>query len=132
MVARVIDHRRAAAAFPALALVVADWRGREIRVYRPVVQLCERLGQIIGVDLLVRRVLELHLPAMRRRRGRGDEEELAGVGEGEVLVLRLDRGRLAEVDLDALAHDGLAVEGVADGDRGIVGVEGDDDAAEGL
>lgn len=85
------------------------------------------------MDELVRGVLEAHLPAVGRAWRRGDEEELSGVGEGEVVGLGLVyRGRLAKVDLDALAHDGLAVPDLADGESGLDGVEGDDDAAEGL
>lgn len=49
---------------------------------RVVVQLGQRVGKILGVDLLVGGVLEALLPVVRWR-GRGrDEEELAGVGEG--------------------------------------------------
>lgn len=38
---------------------------------------------------------------------------------------------MAEIDLDALAHDGFAVEDLADADGGGIVEEGDDDAAEG-
>ena len=48
-----------------------------------------------------------------------------------MLVLGLDGCRVTEVDLHALAHDGLAVEDLADADGGGVVEEGDDDAAEG-
>ena len=52
-----------------------------------VVELGEGLGEVLGVNELVRGVLEAHLPSVRRR-GRGaDEEELASVGQLEVAVL---------------------------------------------
>lgn len=84
------------------------------------------------MDQLIRGALELDLPAVRRGGRRGDEEELAGVGEVKVLVARLDGRGLAEVDLDGDAHDLLAVEDVADARGRLVVHEGDDDAAEGL
>jgi len=49
-----------------------------------------------------------------------------------VFVARLDVGVGAEVDLDDIAHDGFAVEDLLDADRGILVVEGDNDAREGL
>jgi len=132
MIARVIDHRGATTAFPALALAITDRRGGEVRVIWPMMQFRQCLGQIIGMDLLVRCIFELHLPAVWWRRGWGDKEQLPGVRESQVLVFDLDGGRLAEVDLHALAHDGLAVEDLADADRGVIIVEGDDDSAEGF
>lgn len=97
-----------------------------------VVQLGEGLCEVLGVDELVRGVLEAHLPAVRRA-GRGrDEEELAGVGQLEVLGLGVGGGGLAKVDLELLAHDALAVPDLADGDGGVLVEEGDDDAPERL
>lgn len=108
--------------------------GRDGRVdgSRAVVQLGERLGEVLGVDELVGRVLETHLPAMGRRGGRRDEEELARIGKREMLILDLDGRALAKVDLEPLPHDGLAIPDRADGDGGLVVPEGDEDAAERL
>lgn len=50
----------------------------------------------------------------------------------QVLVDGLDRGGFAEVDADAVAHDGGVVEELADEDGVRGGVEGGDYAAEGL
>lgn len=97
-----------------------------------VVQLGQGVGQVLGVDELVGGVLEADLPAVGRAGRGGDEEELAGVGEGEVLVPLVDGGGLSKVDAALLAHDGLAVPDLADGDGGLLVVEGDDDAAERL
>ena len=97
-----------------------------------VVELGEGGGEVIGVDELVGGVLEAHLPAVGRARGWGDEEELAGVGEGEMLVAGTDGCVLAKVDLDLLAEDGLAVPYLADEDGAVLVKEGDDDATEGL
>lgn len=97
-----------------------------------VVQLGECVGEVLSVDQLVRCVLKSHLPTMGRRGGRGNKEELAGVGQGEVAVLRVDGGRGAEVDTAGVAEDSLAVPDLAHGYGGVVIKEGDDDAAEGL
>lgn len=84
------------------------------------------------MDDRVRRVLVAHLPAHGRTRRRTDEEELVALGQWKVLIAGV-HGRVdAEVDADAVAHQGLAVEGLADGD-GVGRVEeGDDDALEGF
>ena len=98
------------------------------------VELGEGLGEVVGVDELVRGVLEAHLPAMRGR-GRGaDEEQLAGVGQLEVAVLigKVHRGVLAEVDAASLPHDGLAIPYRPHAHGGLLIREGHDDAAEGL
>lgn len=98
-----------------------------------VVQPRQGLGQVLGVDVLVGRALDSLLPVVGRRGRRADEEELAGVGEGQVRVGRDVEGRgLAEVDAAPLAHDGLAVPDGADGYGIGLGVEGHEDAAEGL
>ena len=97
------------------------------------VQLGQGRGQVVSVDELVGGVLERLLPAVRRGRGRADEEQLAGVGQRQVLVLvEVQRRVLAEVDAAALAHDGLAVPHLAHSDGGLFVEEGNDDAAEGL
>lgn len=49
-----------------------------------------------------------------------------------MFVARFDVGVGAEVDLDYIAHDGFTVEDLLDADRGILVVEGDDDAREGF
>jgi len=49
-----------------------------------------------------------------------------------MLVLGLDVGVCAEVDLDDFAHDSLAVEDLLDSDGGVFVEEGDYDAREGL
>ena len=95
-------------------------------------QFSERNGQILGMHNLVRRLLVAHLPAHGRRGGRGDEEQLVGLGEGQVLVAGVERGIEAEVDAHAAAHDGLAVDFLADLDGGGDVEEGDDDALEGF
>lgn len=89
--------------------------------------------EVLGVDLLVGSVLEALLPVVRWR-GRGrDEEELAGVGEGEMQVLVcVDRGGLAKVGAAAFAHNGLAIPNGAHGDGVVVGVEGYENTAEGF
>ena len=92
----------------------------------------EGVGEVLGVDHLVGGVLELHLPAVGRGGGRADEEELSGVGEGQVAVPRVYGGRLAEVDTASVAHDGLAVPDGADVDGGLLVEEGDDYTAKGL
>lgn len=144
VLARLEDQRGASAsarrplaeAAGALALDGAD--GRVVHDYVDVgvgvvVQLGQGVGQVLGVDLLVGCILEALLPVMGWR-GRGrDEEELAGVGEGQVQVLVcVDGGRLAKVGAAALAENGLAVPDGAHGDGGVVGVERDEDAAEAL
>ena len=48
-----------------------------------------------------------------------------------MLVFGLDLSVVAEIDFDALAHDGFAVEDLADSNGGVVVEEGDDYAAEG-
>ncbi len=50
----------------------------------------------------------------------------------QMLVRYFDGRGLAEVDARAAAHDGFAVEELADRDGGRGGVEGDNDAAEGF
>lgn len=50
----------------------------------------------------------------------------------QVLVDWLDGCRFAEVDADAVAHDGFAVQELTDSDCGIDVVEGGDNAAEGF
>lgn len=49
-----------------------------------------------------------------------------------MLVCCFDWGGPAKVDAGAAAHNGFAVEELADEDGGGGGVEGDDDAAEGF
>ena len=78
-------------------------------------QPAERVGQVVCVGLLVGRALEAHLPVVGRRGRRADEEELAGVGQGEARSLLagvgvVERRGLAEVDAAALSEDGLAVQ----------------------
>lgn len=101
---------------------------------RVVVQLGEGLGEVLGVDLLVRGVLEAHLPAVGRAGRRRDEEQLPGVGQLEVAVLvaQVQRGVLAEVDAAPLAHDGLPVPDGPHLHGGLLVQERHDDAAEGL
>ena len=95
-------------------------------------QLRERGGQILGVNVAVRGLLVAGFPAVGRA-GRGaDEEEFGGVGGVQVLVFWVDGGGLAEVDAGAGAHDGDVVEELADEDCGGGGVEGGDYAAEGF
>ena len=49
-----------------------------------------------------------------------------------MLIRDFDGRGLAEIDARAAAHDGFAIEKLADRDGGGGGVEGDDDAAEGF
>ena len=99
---------------------------------RSCVQLGQRLGEVLRVNKCVGRVLVAHFPAHGRRRRRADEEQLVALGQVQVLLLVADLGVGAEVDSHAVAEDGLAVKDSADGDGVFDGVEGDDDAAEGL
>lgn len=122
-----VDQRGATA--PARGTAI---RGRDGRVGGTVVQLVEGGGQVVGVHELVGGVLEAHLPAVRRRGRRRDEEELAGVRQGEAVVGGVDGRVLAEVDAGAVAHDALAVPGLADADGGLLVRERDDDAPERL
>jgi len=48
-----------------------------------------------------------------------------------MLVFGLDLSVVAEIDLDALAHDGFAIEDLADSNGGVFVEEGDYYAAEG-
>jgi hypothetical protein len=96
------------------------------------VQLGKCISQILSVDQLVGRILKAHLPAVRRARRGRDEEELAGVGESEVLVALVDGRGFSKVDAALLAHDGLIIPDLADVYCGLLIEEGDDDAAEGL
>jgi hypothetical protein len=48
-----------------------------------------------------------------------------------VFVFGLDLSVVAEIDFDALTHDGFAIEDLADADGGVVVEEGDDYATEG-
>lgn len=113
------------------ALDGADGRvGRDLVV----VKLRQSRGQVVSVHLLVGGALGDLLPVVGRGWWRGDEEELAGVWQGEVGVLwgGVDGGVLAKVDAAPLAEDGLAVPDGADGNSVRYRVEGDEDAAEGL
>jgi len=67
---------------------------------------------------------------MRRARRRADEEELAGIGEGQVDVLRIYGRVLAEIDTAILAENGLAIPNLAHGDGCLIVEEGDNDAPE--
>lgn len=127
----VLEDERCAAA--AAAGHGGVW-GRDGRVdgTRAVMKLGESLGEVFGVDELVGGVLETHLPAVRWRGGRRDEEQLPSVGKRQMLILDLDGRRLAKVDLEPLPHDSLPVPDLADGNGGLVVPEGDEDAAERL
>lgn len=96
------------------------------------VKLCERLSEILSVDELVWCILEAHLPAVRWRWGRRDEEELSSVRKGEMLVLGFHGCRLTEIDLQTLAHDSLAIPHLPDINGSLFIVEGDQDATERL
>lgn len=97
-----------------------------------VMQFGESVGEILGVDKLVGCVLESNLPAVRRARGRGDEEKLAGVGQREVLVLLIHGCRSSKIDLALVTHDKLIIPDLSHGDGRLLVKEGDDDAAERL
>lgn len=96
------------------------------------VQLGEGIGKVLSVDKLVGGILETVLPAVRRAWGRRDEEELASIGKGEMLVAGVEGSRLTEVDLELLTQEFLTVPDLADVDGGLLVEEGDDDATEGL
>lgn len=49
-----------------------------------------------------------------------------------MFIARFDIGVCAEVNLDHIAHNSFTVENLLDTNRGILVVEGDDDAREGL
>lgn len=110
MLARVVDRGTGTAsrADDSALLSITDRTGREISPGLSM-QLCQGLREILCVNELVGRVLELHLPAVGRRWWWRDEEELASVGEVEVLVFDFDGCWCAEVDFYALAHDGFTV-----------------------
>ena len=73
-----------------------------------------------------------HGPAHGRTGRRADEEETSRVGRAQVLVVGVCGRVHAKVDAHAAAHDGLAVDLLADGDGGVDVEEGDDDALERL
>ena len=127
MVLRLVYQRRTAASPGGAAL-----SRRDGRLGGAVVQLVQRGGEVVGVHLLVGRVLKTDLPAMGWRRWRGDEEEFASIGESEAVVSRVHGGVLAEVDARAVAHDRLAVPGLADTDGRVLVGKGNDDTPEGL
>lgn len=81
---------------------------------------------------LVGSAFVLHFPAHRRRRRRGDEEELVGFGEREVLVAWVQGSVEPEVNADAAAHYRLAVEGRTDLESRVHVKEGCHDSAEGF
>jgi hypothetical protein len=82
--------------------------------------------------LLVRGILHLHLPSVRRRRWGRDEEQFSCIREVEMLVFGLDVGCLTKIDLDTLAHNGFAIKDLTDPNSGIFIEEGDYDAPEGF
>jgi hypothetical protein len=111
VVVRAVDERRATAPragrSSSRSCVRAD--GRVEHGLSLAVQLGQSLSKVFGVNLLVGGIFEAHLPSMRgARRGR-NEEELAGVGEGEVLIPGMNGSGLAKVDLAAITQEGLAV-----------------------
>jgi hypothetical protein len=97
---------------------------------RAVVQLSEGFGEVLCVNQLVGRILHAHLPTMGRARWRRDEEELASIREGEMLIALVDGSRHAKVYTALLAHDSLVVPDLADGNGGLLVKERDDDATE--
>lgn len=134
VVVGVVDERRAPAPRGKPGAAAISGRNRRLRTGHgtgPVVQFGKGVGEVLRMHELVGRILQLDLPAMGRARRGGDEEELAGVGKREVFVAGVDGGVLAEIDTEAVAHEGLAVPGLADADGRLVVEEGDDDAAEG-
>lgn len=85
-------------------------------------QVRQGLGEITGVDFLIRWILVAHHPAVRRAGRRRDEEKLVvlrGFEESwaERVLLVEDRGGFAVVGLwaDGVAQEGLVVEGLAGG-----------------
>jgi len=98
----------------------------------PMMQLRQGFRQILRMYLFVWRIFQLHLPSMRRRRRGGDEEQLPCIRQVEMLVFGLDAGRLAEIHLDTLPHDCLAIEDLPNSNRGVFVEEGDYDAPEGF
>lgn len=118
-----VDEGRAPASHGEARAAVGGGDGR-LRVrgggVGPVVKLGEGVGKILGMHELVGRILEAHLPAVRGA-GRGrDEEELAGVGQGEVLVAGLHGGVLAKVHAYAVVHDGLSVPRLTHANGGLL------------
>lgn len=95
-----------------------------------VMQLGQGNGKVSGVDELIGRILELDLPAVGRARWGADEEQLPGVRQLQALILDLQGGVIAEVDLEALAVDVLAVPVLPNGDGGVFVEEADDDSSE--
>lgn len=84
------------------------------------------------MNLLVGRGFVLHFPSVWRRGWWGDEEQFACIWKREVLVFDFDRGRLAEVDSYSFAHDGFAIENLADANGGFFVEEGYDYTSEGF
>lgn len=105
---------------------------RHINVLRVPAEFCECVRQVLSHDQGVRRILVLGLPAVRGRRRRRDEEQLLCLWGLQMLVDGGQGGVFAKVDADAVAEDGFAIEGGADGGGSLDGFEGADDAAEGL
>lgn len=124
------------------ARACATWKSRVVGSHRrvlvlvhrsgAVVQLSEGFGEILSVNQLVGRILHAHLPTVGRARWGRDEEELAGVRKGEMLIALVDRSGHAKVDAALLAHDSLVIPDLADGNGGLLVKEGDDDATEGF
>ena len=82
------------------------------------------------MDELVRSVFETDLPAVRGAWRRGNEKELPGVRQGEMLITRADGCVLTEVDANSLAKNSLAIPDGANANSGLLVKEGHDDATE--
>ena len=94
-------------------------------------QLRQLRGQVVGVDLFVRRVFRLHLPADGRGRWRADEEQATRVRALKVshLALVTDGCGFTEVTFrHAFVQECRAVDGLSHGDAGVDIVERADDA----
>lgn len=112
------------------AIYRAHWRFQALSFAG--VELRKCIGQIVGMDELVRRVFEAHGPIMGRTGWRRNEEQLAGVGQRQVLMLAVRVCLLAEVDPAAVTDHRLAVPGLADGNGRFDVEEGYHDAAKRL
>jgi len=112
VIVRMVYHSSASTPLPHRTIHVhIIWRGRLLGDILSM-QLCQRLCQIICMNLLIRRILILHHPPMRRTRWWRNEEQLVALREVQMYVFRVcDLGLLAEVDAYTAIEDDFIVKG---------------------
>lgn len=92
------------------AYLPAHRRHRRHGLLRFGVQLRQGGRQILGVHVLVRRLLVLHLPPVRWTWWRRDEEQFLALGCMQMLIDGVDRGGASEEDAHTVSDDILAIE----------------------